>query len=100
GMSGGIAYVLNPAHEFERCCNLELVDLEALDRDDLALVHDLIVRHVSLTGSVLGARLLDQWTSTSLQFTKVMPRDYKRALATTWAVEPVAASQDFQVAHG
>src|ERR671927_155532 len=28
GMSGGIAYVLNPAHQFERRCNAELVDLE------------------------------------------------------------------------
>src|SRR5262249_31161978 len=45
GMSGGIAYVLNPAHEFERRCNGELVDLEPLDREDLAFVHDLIARH-------------------------------------------------------
>src|SRR5206468_4073892 len=93
GMSGGIAYVLNPDHEFERRCNPELVDLEPLDREDLALVHNLIGRHVELTGSLLGARLLDEWTSRSLQFTKVMPRDYKRALATTIAVEPVPMVQ-------
>src|SRR4030095_14408596 len=41
GMSGGIAYVLNPVHEFERRCNAELVDLEPLYRDDLEFVHDL-----------------------------------------------------------
>ena len=100
GMSGGIAYVLNASREFERCCNTELVDLDPLDRDDLAFVQDLIARHVQLTGSRLGARLLSEWNSTSLQFTKVMPRDYKRALATTWAVEPVPAPHDLQVAHG
>jgi len=97
GMSGGIAYVLNPAHEFERQCNPDLVDLEPLDRDDLAFVHELIERHVALTGSRLGERLLDGWASTSLQFTKVMPRDYKRALATTWNLEPAAM---VQAAHG
>ena len=100
GMSGGIAYVLNAAHEFEPRCNPEMVDLEPLDRDDLALVHDLITRHVQLTGSRLGARLLSEWNSASLQFTKVMPRDFKRALATTWAIEPVPAPADLQVAHG
>jgi glutamate synthase (NADPH/NADH) large chain len=100
GMSGGIAYVLNTKHEFEHRCNPELVDLEPLDREDLMLVHDLIARHAELTGSRLGARLLAEWSSTSLQFTKVMPRDYKRALATAWALEPVPAPPDLQVAHG
>jgi glutamate synthase domain-containing protein 2/glutamate synthase domain-containing protein 1/glutamate synthase domain-containing protein 3 len=100
GMSGGIAYVFNPDHVFERRCNAELVDLEPLDRDDLEFVHDLIARHVELTGSRLGARLISEWTSTSLQFTKVMPRDYKRALATAWTLSPVPAPPDLQVAHG
>jgi glutamate synthase domain-containing protein 3 len=100
GMSGGIAYVLNPSHAFERRCNPELVDLDPLDRDDLAFVHDLIERHVELTGSRLGARLLADWSSTSLQFTKVMPRDFKRALATMPAIIPVPAPSDMQVAHG
>jgi len=93
GMSGGIAYVLNPVHEFEPRCNPELVDLEPLDREDLAFVHALIARHVELTGSLLGARILGEWTSRSLQFTKVMPRDFKRALATAWTVEAVPMVQ-------
>ncbi|HMJ82279.1 MAG TPA: glutamate synthase large subunit [Vicinamibacterales bacterium] len=100
GMSGGIAYVFNPGHAFERRCNAELVELEPLDRDDLEFVHDLIARHVELTGSRLGVRLVSEWTSTSLQFTKVMPRDYKRALATAWTLAPVPAPPDLQVVHG
>jgi glutamate synthase (NADPH/NADH) large chain/glutamate synthase (ferredoxin) len=76
------------------------VDLEPLDRDDLEFVHDVIARHVELTGSRLGVRLVSEWTSTSLQFTKVMPRDYKRALATAWTLAPVPAPPDLQVAHG
>ena len=30
GMSGGIAFVLDPAGEFPQRCNLEMVDLEPL----------------------------------------------------------------------
>jgi glutamate synthase domain-containing protein 3 len=98
GMSGGIAYVLNGNHEFERRCNPGLVDLEPLDSDDLAFVVDAIARHVELTGSTLGARLLGAWSATSLQFTKVMPRDYKRALATLPLVEMAPAAAVRQVA--
>ncbi len=87
GMSGGIAYVLNSSRAFERRCNRELVDLEPLDREDVTLVRDLIARHVALTGSELGSRLLASWEMTSKAFTKVMPREYKRALAETMAVE-------------
>jgi len=101
GMSGGIAYVLNPAREFERRCNREQVDLEPLDREDLAFVHDAVARHAALTGSRLGARLLSEWAATSLQFTKVMPREYKRAVALTQAaVEPVAVLTSAKVACG
>ena len=82
GMSGGVAYVLNPTHAFERRCNPDMVDLEPLDEKDVAIVRGLIERHVQLTGSRLGARLLSEWDQVSRQFTKVMPRDYKRALAT------------------
>src|SRR6185436_4424852 len=98
GMSGGIAYVLNANHEFERRCNPDLVDLEPLDSDDLAFVVDLIARHVDLTGSTLGARLLAAWSATSLQFTKVMPRDYKRALSTLPIVDVAAGVAVRQVA--
>jgi glutamate synthase domain-containing protein 3 len=92
--------VLNASHEFERRCNPELVDLEPLDREDLAFVHELTAQHVALTGSHLGERLLSTWSAASLQFTKVMPRDYKRALATAAAVAPVPTPQNLQVAHG
>ena len=32
GMSGGIAYVLDEDGDFEKRCNLEMVELESLDR--------------------------------------------------------------------
>jgi glutamate synthase (ferredoxin) len=106
GMSGGIAYVLNTSREFEQLCNPAMVDLEPLDLADLELVQGLIARHVQLTDSDLGTRLLRGWDAASLQFVKVMPRDYKRALATVWPAGPTKvagaelAPPDRVAAHG
>ena len=81
GMSGGIAYVLDPDDTFERRCNPGMVDLETTMHDaDDALVQRLLTRHAELTGSPVARRLLDRWDRTRTEFVKVMPRDYKRVL--------------------
>jgi glutamate synthase (NADPH/NADH) large chain len=81
GMSGGVAYVLDAAGTFSRRCNKDMVDLEALDdAEDLALVRGLVERHVQLTGSAVGQRVLSDWDIAARRFVKVMPRDYKRVL--------------------
>jgi glutamate synthase domain-containing protein 2/glutamate synthase domain-containing protein 1/glutamate synthase domain-containing protein 3 len=81
GMSGGIAYVLDVDGRFVSRCNLELVELEALEQDDVDTVGSLVQMHLRRTGSELAGRLLDDWELYLPQFVKVMPRDYKRALA-------------------
>ena len=82
GMSGGIAYVLDTDGSFALNCNIEMVDLERLGQpDDVALVRGLIARHVELTGSAIGRRLLEVWGATLHQFVVVMPRDFKRVTA-------------------
>jgi glutamate synthase (NADPH/NADH) large chain len=81
GMSGGIAYVLDPNETFQRRCNIEMVDLESLDDpEDVQLVRSLIVRHVQYTGSELGSRVLESFEALQSLFVKVMPRDFKRVL--------------------
>ena len=81
GMSGGIAYVLDSDGAFAVRCNLELVDLEALALEDVETVHELVEEHLRFTASELAGRVLDDWELHLPQFVKVMPRDYKRALA-------------------
>jgi glutamate synthase domain-containing protein 2/glutamate synthase domain-containing protein 1/glutamate synthase domain-containing protein 3 len=82
GMSGGIAYVLDREDMFDRRCNREMVDLEPLiDADDLDFVRVAIVKHATLTGSRYAEALLADWSSVHKKVVKVMPRDYKRALA-------------------
>ena len=80
GMSGGIAYVLDPTGTFARRCNPGMVDLETLDDEDAELVQRLIRRHVDHTASANGQAVLDGWDTARPAFVKVMPRDYKRVL--------------------
>jgi glutamate synthase domain-containing protein 2/glutamate synthase domain-containing protein 3 len=82
GMSGGIAYVYDVDRRFGRRCNLELVDLEPVAEDDEAELRALIEEHRQRTGSLVARNVLAQWERGSRErFIKVMPRDYKRALA-------------------
>jgi glutamate synthase domain-containing protein 2/glutamate synthase domain-containing protein 1/glutamate synthase domain-containing protein 3 len=82
GMSGGIAYVYDKDRRFADRCNPELVDLEELSEQDEQEVRGLISEHVARTGSLVGRNVLASWERGALErFVKVMPRDYKRALA-------------------
>ncbi|GAY19069.1 glutamate synthase large subunit [Mycobacterium sp. shizuoka-1] len=80
GMSGGIAYVLglNPAK-----VNTAMVELQALEPDDLDWLHEVVARHVQYTGSTLARSVLSDWPRRSAQFTKIMPTDYRRVLEAT-----------------
>jgi glutamate synthase domain-containing protein 2/glutamate synthase domain-containing protein 1/glutamate synthase domain-containing protein 3 len=79
GMSGGIAYVLDQDGSFDGRCNPQLVGLEALDEDDVRTIVGLLEEHAERTGSPVARRLLAEWSP--LNFVKVIPHDYKRALA-------------------
>jgi len=109
GMSGGIAYVLDEDGEFERRCNLAMVDLEPVPSENLMMERDLhqaadleshglvnssdmtrfdearltklIENHLHYTGSARAKLILDNWASYLPKFVKVMPTEYRRALA-------------------
>jgi glutamate synthase (NADPH/NADH) large chain len=103
GMSGGIAYVLDldPAH-----VNTGLVEIEALDADDIGWLHDVVRRHHEETGSTVAAALLADWGTTLTRFGKVMPRDYKAVLAAKVAAEQAGLTESettarmMEAAHG
>jgi len=81
GMSGGIAYVLDQAGDFRQCCNTELVGFDAILPDESEELRAWIEEHARLTGSPVAERLLADWQTTLNRMVKVMPHDYKRALA-------------------
>ncbi|GJM27664.1 MAG: glutamate synthase [Cyclobacteriaceae bacterium] len=80
GMSGGTAYIYDPKKQFEKFCNLEMVDLDPFSYEDFDLVKNLIRKHQEFTGSDLASDILSKWDQVSEHFVKVMPRDYKRAM--------------------
>jgi len=108
GMSGGIAYVLDEEGDFERRCNLAMVDLEPvpsenqvmersrhqigdleshglvdftdMTRFDEERLRQLIENHLHYTGSARAKAILDDWSSYLPKFVKVMPVEYRRAL--------------------
>jgi glutamate synthase (NADPH/NADH) large chain len=108
GMSGGIAYVYDPDRAMQRQCNLESVTLEGIAppgsswgdgapaqraasvhdsgmghpfRYDAERLHILLKRHQLATGSSKAAELLASWPEALQHFIKVVPTDYRRALA-------------------
>jgi glutamate synthase domain-containing protein 3 len=82
GMSGGVAYVADLDGRFERRCNREMVDLEPLiDDDDVDFIRAAIVKHITHTGSRYAEGLLRDFETVRRRIVKVMPREYRRALA-------------------
>ena len=108
GMSGGVAYVLDARGDFERHCNMAMVELEPIDPGDVSpfdqasgdtlerfnfvhLLHDmtkddelrlfrLIENHRHYTGSERAKAILENWKDYLPKFVKVMPTEYRKAL--------------------
>ncbi len=82
GMSGGIAYVWDPHDKFIENCNLGDVELENIkNEEDERELRNLIEQHRQYTNSSIAEQVIMAWANTLPQFVKVVPTDYKRALA-------------------
>jgi glutamate synthase (NADPH/NADH) large chain/glutamate synthase (ferredoxin) len=81
GMSGGIAYVLDEDGTFASRCNMGLIGFDEIGEADAIELHELIEEHHLRTQSPVAARVLREWAQVLPRFVKVMPHDYKRALA-------------------
>ena len=122
GMSGGIAYVLDEDGTFEKRCNMAMVELEPIPAEeeisqkeyghandlqshglvdvssdmtsfDAERLRILITRHGRFTGSKRAAEILANWKSYLPKFRKVMPVEYRRALAELKAAEAAEADK-------
>ncbi|MGB1121160.1 MAG: glutamate synthase subunit alpha, partial [Saprospiraceae bacterium] len=81
GMSGGMAFIYNKNGDFNEKCNPEMVDLDPLSNEDSELLQAKIEKHFQFTKSEVAEHILENWETESQHFVKVMPRDYKKALA-------------------
>src|SRR5690606_40061518 len=82
GMSGGIAYIYEPANRhFEQEYNSELVLLESIeDPEEKNSVYNLLNEHYQYTKSPLAYRIIQNWKKESTRFIKVIPQNYKQIL--------------------
>jgi len=118
GMSGGIAFVLDEAGDFRKRCNMAMVELEAvpaeeaavaaagdmagelethgrvdvnhLEQRDIDILRTLIARHLHYTGSARAREILDHFNRYLPKFVKIMPTEYRRALAEMAAAQTQA----------
>ena len=75
GMTGGVAYVLDAAGDFDLRCNLASIDLTTVEAgsDDEKELLALLNEHVRRTGSPLAQRILGSWSAYRPTFVKVVP---------------------------
>jgi glutamate synthase (NADPH/NADH) large chain len=81
GMSGGIAFVYDLDGQFKSRVNSELVDIVALEKEDVTWLKTVISRHVALTNSARAQEILTDWKASFAKIRKVLPRDYARVIA-------------------
>ncbi len=82
GMSGGIAYLLDTDGESRPRINQDMVGLENLENEqEIAEIRTAIERFLKYTGSLIAQDILANWEDNLPRFIKVMPTDYKQALA-------------------
>ncbi len=81
GMSGGVAYVLDEAGNFDFFCNMEMVELSLIeDSHDSKELHGFISNHYKYTESKLAKEILDNWSNYVDKFKKIVPIEYKKVL--------------------
>jgi glutamate synthase (NADPH/NADH) large chain len=80
GMSGGIAFIYDYQDKFNELCNKEMVDLDPLDKEDVASLKTLIEAHLEKTKSSVAKYILADFDNQLKHFVKVFPRDYKKVL--------------------
>lgn len=80
GMSGGIAFVWDRNQVLKQNFNPDMADLEEILAEDKNFIFNLISEHFEATKSPLAEYLLSDLEANFKYFTKVYPRDYKKAI--------------------
>lgn len=101
GMSGGFAYLLDAD---KTRLNMDAIFLESMEEgtEDATMLYDLVSQHATLTGSSLAQRLIASWDSTLDRFSKVFPKELRKAIenklvnnqpSETMVVNPITAAK-------
>jgi glutamate synthase (NADPH/NADH) large chain len=80
GMSGGIAYIWDTQKNFAEQCNMEMIDLDPIDESSAKELRAMLEQHFALTQSNIAEFILKDFDNQLVNFIKVFPKDYKKAL--------------------
>ena len=95
GMSGGTAYVLDEDNDLYTRLNKELVSFTAVsEKQDIAILREMIEEHVKETGSIKGQEILSRFGEYASKFKKIIPYDYQRMMEAIAANEEKGMSPD------
>ena len=95
GMSGGVAYVLDPEHKLYLRVNKELVSVEPVrQKQDVTCIRELLRLHVEATGSRTGRAVLEQFDEQIKNFKKIVPYDYSHMLQLISRYEATGMSRE------
>jgi len=97
GMSGGRAYIWDPAGDMEKRCTHEADPAKEYGKlypEFEAELKTLLEEHQAVTGSEVAQRILADWNGNKGKFLQVFPVDFKRAMAEAAAESASAKAQD------
>ena len=95
GMSGGIVYCLDEAHDlYTRLNKAGLVMTTVKENHDVQDLRDMITAHVEATGSKKGKQILENFDAYLPSFKKIIPRDYERMIASIASFEGRGESRE------
>lgn len=80
GMSGGIAYIWDINNSLKDNFNPDMANLEEITENDKSIIETLVKEHFQMTNSSLAEYLLADLETNFQYFTKVYPREYKKAI--------------------
>lgn len=96
GMSGGTAYILDLKRNLINADSLDSgeIDVSSLTGVDIEILRDLLGQHVAETASPIAQRILADFTTESLRFSKIVPRDYAAVLDIRQQAESAGIDPD------
>ena len=95
GMSGGVAYVLDENNRLYRNLNKELVLMEKVEHKfEQEELRKIIEKHVRVTNSKKGLKVLTHFEEYLPKFKKIIPADYKELMMATANFEEQGLSKE------
>ncbi len=95
GMSGGVAYVLDPDNTLYRKINKAMVSMVHItSKYDVLELKGMLKEHVKQTGSAAGQKILNHFDEYLPKFKKVIPFDYEKMLTFVLQMEEKGLSSE------